>query len=87
MSDGRKLNLNELREPLAALSHEIWAHWMTYLFHKCYYPTNAEETIPEELAERWHMQITTPYADLTEREKDSDREQADKILELLRNSL
>lgn len=31
----------------------------------------------------WRRQIETAYADLTEAEKDSDREWADKVLALL----
>jgi hypothetical protein len=30
--------------------------------------------------QRWKRQIETPYAELTEREKESDREWADKVL-------
>ena len=78
------MNDNKLREALAEVSHEIWAHWMTYLFSKCYYPTKAEMTIPEEFSERWYDQMETPYADLTEHEKDSEREQADKIIAVLK---
>jgi len=33
-----------------------------------------------EAIKRWHRQIETPYADLSEKEKDSDREWADKVL-------
>ena len=33
-----------------------------------------------ESLRRWHRQIETPYADLSEKEKDSDREWADKVL-------
>lgn len=31
---------------------------------------------------RWLRQVNTPYADLSEKEKDSDREWADKVLEI-----
>lgn len=36
----------------------------------------------EDALKRWHRQINTPYADLTEKEKDSDRVWADKVLEI-----
>jgi hypothetical protein len=36
----------------------------------------------EDALKRWHRQINTPYADLTEKEKNSDREWADKVLEI-----
>lgn len=80
----------ELREAWADVSHDIWAHWMRYMFSKCDKETRysmdkiTEETgcliIPSELVERWQRQIETPYSQLTEKERESDREQADKIL-------
>ena len=74
---------NSLREALAEVSHEIWAHWMRYLFSKCHKLENGDQAIPYGSVVRWTLQAETPYADLTEREKDSDREQADKILLVL----
>lgn len=82
-----------LRTALAALQHEIWAHWMTYQFSCCYHigsTSTGESTpvpssgllIPNEKVERWKRQLTTPYAELTEKEQASDIEQADKILAL-----
>jgi hypothetical protein len=35
------------------------------------------------VVQRWERQIATPYEELTETEKDSDREWADKVLALL----
>jgi hypothetical protein len=76
---------NELREALAAVSHEIWAHWMKYLFSRCLGQAAgiSGSVIPQKEADRWRRQMETAYADLTEKEKDSDREQADKILKVL----
>jgi hypothetical protein len=75
----------DLREALADLSHDIWAHWMRYLFLKCDLPEpeDGRYIIPAGLVQRWTRQCETPYAQLSEREKDSDREQADKILAVL----
>ena len=72
----------EMREKLANLSHQIWAHWMTYLFSRCEIE-DLGKVIMWEDARRWKRQIETSYSDLTEREKDSDRKQADKIIEVL----
>ena len=71
-----------LREDLASISHAIWAHWMSYLFSKCE-DDDLGMVIQWDDAERWKRQVKTPYAELTEREKDSDREQADKIIDVL----
>ena len=74
-----------LREALAAVQHEIWAHWMRYVFKICDTDDYGNVIITENLVNRWHDQINTSYANLSEKEKDSDREQADKVLEVLKN--
>lgn len=60
-------------ERLAALEHEQWAHWTAYML----------ANMTPENAERWRRQIATPYAELTEREKDSDREWARRVQEIV----
>jgi hypothetical protein len=65
-----------LRERLAALEHEQWAHSTGYLL---------DHLTPENV-ERWRRQINTPYEQLSEPEKQSDREWADRVLELIRAS-
>jgi hypothetical protein len=62
-----------IRERLAALEHEQWAHWTRYLL---------DHLTPENV-ERWRRQIDTPYEELSESEKQSDREWADRVLELV----
>jgi hypothetical protein len=76
----------DVRERLAAVQHEIWAHWMRYLFDVC--ETNDTRDgrvviIPADKVKRWQRQMNTPYVDLTDREQESDRHQADKILATL----
>ena len=80
------MNDNKLREALAEVSHEIWAHWMKYLFNRCKAETGdgLGYVIQWDDAKRWLSQIRTPYSSLTQCEKDSDREQADKILAVLK---
>lgn len=72
-----------LREYLAAIQHEIWINWMKYLFSVCMPKEDGSYTIPAEKVKHWKRQINTPYQNLTEKEKESDREQADKILNIL----
>jgi len=82
--EGRDQGVRELdREKLADLSHEIWSHWMKYLFSVSRQNSDGSVTIPDEKVSRWTHQSITDYADLTEKEKDSDRDQADKIIQLL----
>lgn len=72
------------REELAAYAHEAWSGWMRYLFSKCsvkYLEAGGEGWVMDQAsAERWTRQMHTPYADLPEGEKESDRAEADKIL-------
>ncbi|MCA9330429.1 hypothetical protein KC957_00115 [Candidatus Saccharibacteria bacterium] len=74
---------SEIRERLAAQQHEIWAHWMQYLFSVCTENDDGTYIIPADKVKRWKYQLDTQYTDLTEDEKQSDREQADKVLEVL----
>lgn len=66
---------HELREALAALEHEQWAAWAANI-------AETESITPARL-ERWQRLIAAPYAELTEAEKDLDREWADKALALI----
>jgi len=73
----------ELREMLAAIEHERWAHWQRWMHDQCpSSPVTGDRIIPAQLIERWERQIATPYEKLSEREKDSDREQVDRYLSL-----
>lgn len=74
----------ETREELAALAHEQWTGWMQYLFSKCAFNSDGIATIPAWAVERWQRQAKTPYAELPELEKESDRAEADKVLNLMR---
>lgn len=73
-----------LREELSAVQHEIWTNWMKYLFSVSTSNPDGTYTIPSDKVKRWIGQMNTPYSGLTEDEKESDREQADKILEILK---
>jgi hypothetical protein len=64
-----------LIEKLAALEHEQWAHWTRYML----------DNLTSENIQRWRRQIETPYEDLSEKEKESDRVWARKVMELMQN--
>jgi len=72
--------LKECREELADLEHQRWSRWQKYLHSKCKKLKNKNLVIPSALVERWKRQIKTDYKDLTEKEKDSDRKEADKTI-------
>jgi hypothetical protein len=65
---------NNLREKLAELEHKQWAHWYRYMV----------ANLTPENRKRWDGQAATPYALLTEVEKNCDREWADKVLEIFK---
>ena len=71
------------RETLAALQHTQWSGWMRHLFSRCVWNDERGMLIPREWADRWHRQVETPYSELSEAEKNSDREEADRVLALL----
>lgn len=88
----------DLLESMAAYAHEAWSHWMKYLFSCCFSidpPALAKEAgvvcndlcIPAEKVERWQRQMKTPYEQLPEDEKHSDREQARTIIGLVKSAV
>jgi hypothetical protein len=86
------MNEQELIEQLADKEHASWARWMKYLFDVCEAYSIVDPDgfdrykgvlIPPELVERWQLQIDTPYADLSEKEKQSDRDEVAHILPII----
>ena len=67
-----KNSISALREELAELEHIQWAHWTEYML---------SNLTPENI-ERWQKQCSTDYSDLSEQEKESDREWANKVLSI-----
>ena len=78
------MDTNELIESLADLEHERWAHWQAYLHSCCIRNEDGSLTIPKEKVARWENQIKTKYCALSESEKDSDRHEAQKTVDLLK---
>jgi len=82
----KKLLLDDplIRETISDIQHQIWSHWMAYLFDVSIPNQDGSYIIPVDKVLRWKKQLAIPYKHLTEKEKDSDREQAEKILDVLR---
>lgn len=70
-----------LIEQLAAIEHERWADWQKW----CHKVLRENNPSPEQgdILERWDRQIETPYAELSEKEKQSDRDQVARYLPLI----
>lgn len=81
------LQSKDLLEALAATEHERWSHWQRYLHSKCIRTTDGSLTIPAELVERWTTQMCTPYSELPDEEKESDREQVRRYLPIIADVL
>jgi hypothetical protein len=64
----------------AAVAHEQWSGWMKYLFEKSTQNADGTVTIPQWAVGRWTRQMNTPYSELPESEKESDRMEAQKYL-------
>ena len=82
-------DLKELKEKLAAIEHERWADWQKWVHSRAYLDWDAEgNTIycfKQEQISAWDKQITTPYSELSDREKASDMEQVDRYWPLILN--
>jgi len=87
---GAPSTVAELIEALAAIEHERWADWQKWV-HECGQRVILEHemfgedaptvlALPESRVASWDRQINTPYTQLTEREKQSDRDQVMRYL-------
>lgn len=79
---------DELKEKLASIEHERWADWQQYMFDCAV--KSGDDNIgvrtcgwPTAQFEHWQRQIETDYEDLSDKEKDSDREQVDRYWPLI----
>jgi hypothetical protein len=84
LTAAERLQSPELREALAAIAHEQWCGWMSYLFKQGTTNADGSFTIQPWAVERWVRQVGTTYADLPEEEKRSDRHEADRVLAVVR---
>jgi len=69
-------------EQIAALEHEQWAHWTQYMLDElhCLVGVEIEDL---DCVQRWRRQIETPYVELSEEEKESDRVWARKVTAMM----
>jgi signal recognition particle subunit SEC65 len=73
MPDEARKWLEELMEPLAELEHDRWSGWMRHQF----------ENWTEENIVRWKLLMNTPYSELEEHSKESDRREVRKTLAVI----
>ena len=70
-------------ESCAAIEHDSWARWMDHLFDKSKKNPDGTVTIPADKVKHWERQVETPYAELSEDEKESDRKEVRPYIEWL----
>ena len=79
--------LEDVIEQLADIEHTRWAHWQRYMHSKCECQPDGSLVIPPNLVQQWERQIEAPYCALTDKEKESDREQVRKYLPIIVDAL
>lgn len=77
--------LESILEDLAAIEHERWSTWQCYLHSQGTRQPDGSLILSPELVARWERQIQTPYEQLTDAEKQSDRDQVRKYLPMIQN--
>lgn len=76
-----------LMEKLADIEHERWSHWQRYMHGKGARQPDGSLILPPDLVAQWDRQLSTPYAELSEHEKESDREQVRKYLPVIMKAI
>lgn len=79
--------LTQVIEELAGIEHRRWAHWQQYMHDQCIKQGDGSLVIPPHLVGHWQKQIATPYQQLSEAEKESDREQVQMYLPTIISAL
>lgn len=84
---------DDLREALAAYAHEAWSGWMKYMVSKIKFTSQralsqegeVQMWLSNGLRHRWQRQMNTSYEELPESEKESDRKEADRIIQIFKD--
>ncbi len=74
---------DERIELLAEYAHTAWSGWMVYLFRQVERWEDGKAVLSKWAVDRWKRQSETPYSELSEEEKESDRKEARTILAIL----
>ena len=84
--------IKEFVEKGANIEHERWARWQKYMFSKAQIVLGNDDEenaiqIPIEYWKHWQKEIDTPYSDLNEETKESDRKETRNYIPLLQQAL
>ncbi len=75
---------NKLVEKIAEQSHKSWSRWMKHLFENGFMDFDGGFTINSFSVEKWITKMNIPYEMLSEQEKELDRFEAEKYLEIFK---
>ena len=75
--------VEEFIEKGANLEHDRWVRWQKWC-HRIL-RENCPSPELEKVLERWDRQIATPYSELSEQEKESDRKETRNYVPLLKS--
>jgi hypothetical protein len=64
----------KVNEESAEFAHWMWSKWMIWMFENGGEIKDGIWTMKKEKYERWQKQMNTSYKDLSEEEKQSDRD-------------
>ena len=65
---------------LAKIAHDVWSHWMKYMFSQCVVDHKGNVIISVDKVQRWSRQMNTEYKDLSKSEKESDIDIAEEFM-------
>lgn len=74
----------KVTDEIASVQHDIWSHWMRYLFEVSFENQDGSVTISPEKVARWRKQMYQGYNELSDKERESDMEQAVKVIDALK---
>jgi hypothetical protein len=75
--------MSELIEQLAAIEHQRWADWQGYFFSKLQRTEAGDLIVPAGYVAALQKLIDTPYAELSEEQKENDRREVRRYLHLI----
>ena len=71
---------NDLLEKLSDIEHQRWCHWQRFMHDQGKRMPDGSLLLPAGLVSKWDRLIETPYSKLTDKERESDREQVHRYL-------
>ena len=76
---------DKLVEALASYAHKAWSGWMGHLFSKCSHSQmSCHQMLPDVWVYQWKRQMKTSYSKLSEKEKESDRKEARRMIAIFK---